>query len=409
MERTAMKSVALAIDGGVPVRTAPLPGWPHFDEADIEAVGEVLRSGRINYWTGDRCQAFEAAFAEHCGVKHAVALANGTIALDLALQVLGVGPGDEVIVTSRSFMASAAAPVLRGARAVFADVDADSQNITAATIAPHINERTRAIIVVHLAGWPCEMDAIMELAAKHGLKVVEDCAQAHGARYRGRPVGGIGDVGVFSFCQDKIMTTGGEGGMLVTDDDAMFDIAWSAKDHGKSRRAIAETADLPGFKWLHESFGTNGRLTEMQAVLGLRQLERLDLWHGRRTENAVALLSALSGTPGLRLPAPPGHVEHAWYKFYAFVRPEKLRDGWDRDRVKHAINVEGVPCFMGSCPEIYREKAFAGSGMEPRERFATARQLGQTSLMFMVHPTLGPDVMADTVAAVRKVLAAAVR
>lgn len=404
-----MKSVVLAIDGGTPVRSAPLPGWPHFDEADIAAVGEVLRSGRINYWTGDRCRAFEAAFAEHCGARHAVALANGTVALDLALQALGVGAGDEVIVTSRSFMASAAAPVLRGARAVFAEVDADSQNLTAETIAPHLTARTRAIIVVHLAGWPCEMDAIMSLAAEHGLQVIEDCAQANGARYRGRPVGGIGHIGVFSFCQDKIMTTGGEGGMLVTSDDNLFDLAWSLKDHGKSRRAIAETEGQPGFKWLHESFGTNGRLTEMQAVLGLRQLDCLDRWHGRRTENATALLGGLSGTRGLRLPAPPGHLEHAWYKFYGFVRPEQLRDGWDRDRVKHAINLEGVPCWMGSCPEIYREKAFAGTGMVPDERFPVSRQLGQTSLMFMVHPTLGPDEMRDTVAAVRKVLAAAVR
>lgn len=404
-----MRPVVLAVDGGLPVRAEPLPGWPHFDEADIEAVGEVLRSGRVNYWTGDRCAAFETAFAGHCGTRYAVSLANGTIALDMALQVLDVQAGDEVIVTSRSFMASAAAPVLRGARAVFADVDPDSQNVTAETIAPHITERTRAILVVHLAGWPCEMDGIMSLASAHGLKVIEDCAQAHGARYRGRPVGGIGHVGVYSFCQDKIITTGGEGGMLVTNDAILFDRVWSLKDHGKSRRAIAETENQPGFKWLHESFGTNGRMTEMQAVLGLRQLKRLDVWHGRRTENANALLKGLSSTPGLRLPVSPEHSEHAWYKFYAFVRPQKLRDGWDRDRVKHAINREGVPCWMGSCPEIYREKAFAGTGMAPRDRFPVAAELGRTSLMFMVHPTLGPAEMDDTIAAVRKVLGVAAR
>ncbi len=408
MERAAMQPVALAVDGGTPVRSTPLPMWPHFDEADIEAVGQVLRSGRINYWTGENCRAFEAAFARHCATRHAIALSNGTVALELALQVLGVGAGDEVIVTSRSFMASAAAPVLRGARAVFADVDEDSQNVTAETIAPQVTPRTRAIIVVHLAGWPCEMDEIMALAAAHGLKVIEDCAQAHAALYRGKPVGSIGHVGVFSFCQDKIMTTGGEGGMLVTNDDDLFDQAWSLKEHGKSRRAIVETAEQPGFKWLHESFGTNGRLTEMQAVLGLRQLDILERWHGRRTENAIALLVALSGTPGLRLPTPPGHVEHAWYKFYGFVRPEQLRDGWDRDRVKHAINREGVPCWMGSCPEIYREKAFAGTGMEPAERFPVAARLGETSLMFMVHPTLTAQEMKDTCKAVVKVMSAAV-
>ncbi|MBK8166441.1 MAG: DegT/DnrJ/EryC1/StrS family aminotransferase [bacterium] len=404
-----MQRMVLAVDGGTPVRAAALPAWPHFEEADIEAVGRVLRSGRINYWTGDLCRAFEAAYAEHCGTRHAVALANGTVALELALQALGVGIGDEVIVTSRSFMASASAPVLRGATAVFADVDPESQNLTVDTIAPHIGPRTKAIIVVHLAGWPCEMDGIMRLADAHGLRVIEDCAQAHGARYRGRPVGGIGHLGIFSFCQDKIITTGGEGGMLVTDDDGLFDRVWSLKEHGKSRRAIAETEKQPGFKWVHEGFGTNGRLTEMQAALGLNQLGRLDLWHGRRTENATALLLGLSGTPGLSLPVPPAHVEHAWYKFYGFVRPGQLRDGWDRDRVKHAINCEGIPCWMGSCPEIYREQAFVGSGMEPAARFPVAAELGVTSLMFMVHPTLGEQEMADTVAAVKKVLAVAAR
>lgn len=409
MEGTQMQRSALAVDGGVPVRSTPLPAWPHFEAADIDAVGQVLKSGRINYWTGELCRAFEAAYAEHCGTRHAVALANGTVALELALQALGVGPGDEVIVTSRSFMASASAPVLRGATAVFADVDPDSQNVTAETIEPHVGPRTKAVIVVHLAGWPCEMDPIMALAGRHGLSVIEDCAQAHGARYRGRPVGGFGHVGVFSFCQDKIITTGGEGGMLVTDDDGLFDRVWSLKEHGKSRRAMAETESLPGFKWVHEGFGTNGRLTEMQAALGLNQLERLDRWHGRRTENANTLLAGLSGTPGLRVPAPPPHVEHAWYKFYAFVRPAALREGWDRDRVKHAINREGIPCWMGSCPEIYREKAFAGTGMEPAARFPVAAELGATSLMFMVHPTLGPQDMADSVAAVQKVLAVAAR
>lgn len=404
-----MQRLALAVDGGTPVRTAPLPAWPHFEEADIEAVGQVLRSGRINYWTGDLCRRFEAAYAAHCGTRHAVALANGTVALEMALQALDVGPGDEVIVTSRSFMASASTPVLRGATAVFTDVDPDSQNLTAETIAPHLTARTKAIIVVHLAGWPCEMDAIMALADARGLRVIEDCAQAHGAQYRGRAVGGIGHIGVFSFCQDKIITTGGEGGMLVTDDDETFDRVWSLKEHGKSQRAIAETEALPGFKWVHEGFGTNGRLTEMQAALGLNQLERLGRWHDRRAQNAQALLAGLAGVPALRVPAPAAHLTHAWYKFYAFVRPERLRDGWDRDRVKHAINREGIPCWMGSCPEIYREKAFAGTGMEPAARFPVAAELGATSLMFMVHPTLGAPEMTDTVAAVKKVLSVAAR
>jgi dTDP-4-amino-4,6-dideoxygalactose transaminase len=409
MGEPVLDPVALAVDGGRPVRSEPFAAWPSFEPADAAAVGDVLLSGRVNYWTGEEGRLFEKEFAAHCGSRYGIALANGTVALELALLALGVGPGDEVIVTSRSFIASAAAPVLVGARAVFADVDRDSQNITAETIAPLITERTRAVIVVHLSGWPCEMDPILELASGRGVKVIEDCAQAHGARYRGRPVGGLGDVGVFSFCQDKIMTTGGEGGLLVTDDEDVWRRAWAYKDHGKSHRAVYETEHAPGFKWLHESLGTNWRMTELQAVLGRRQLQLLPDWHRRRSENAAVLNEGLRGLRGLRVPEVPAHCEHAWYKYYAFLDLDALGEGWTRDKVKHAINVEGVPCFMGSCPEIYRELAFASTDMALASRLPAAMELGRTSMQFLVHPTLGRAEMEDTVAAVRKVLAVAVR
>jgi dTDP-4-amino-4,6-dideoxygalactose transaminase len=372
-------------------------------------VAEVLRSGRVNYWTGDEGKAFEQEFAAHCGVEYGLALANGTVALELAMAALGIGPGDEVVVTPRSFMASASTVVLRGARAVFAEVDRDTQNITADTIAPLINERTRAIIPVHLAGLPCDMDPIMDLAASHGLFVIEDCAQAHGATYKGRPVGGIGHAGAFSFCQDKIMTTGGEGGLLVTDDEAVWRRAWAYKDHGKSHRTVYEVEHKPGFRYLHESMGTNWRLTEMQAVLGRRQLARLPEWHARRAANAAILAAGLRGIPGLRVPPVPDWAGHAWYKFYAFVEPDRLKEGWDRFRVKETISAEGIPCYSGSCPEIYLEKAFVAAGMGPAERLPVARELGETSLMFLVHPTLADADMADAVQATRKVMAAAVR
>lgn len=389
------------------VRLSNMTRWPHFDEEQLEAVNRVLRSGRVTYWTGHEGRAFEREFAQACGCRYAVALVNGTVALELALHVLDIGPGDEVIVTPRSFIASASAPVLRGAQPVFADVDPDSQAITAETVERALSPRTRAIIAVHLAGWPCEMAPLMELAREHGLKVIEDCAQAHGATYRGRPVGSFGDVAAFSFCQDKIMTSGGEGGMLLTNDEALWRRAWSYKDHGKSFEAAHRPADAPGFRWLHESFGTNWRMTEMQAAIGRMQLKRLPRWLERRRRNAAILEQCFSVVPGLRVTRPPADVGHAYYKYYAFVQPDRLAPGWDRDRIMRTITERGVPCFSGSCSEIYLEKAFEWSGLQPPERLPVARELGETSLMFLVHPTLADEDMARVCEAVQEVFAEA--
>lgn len=364
------------------------PSWPSFTQEEAERISEVLLSNRVNYWTGDEGRTFEREFAEATDCAHAVALANGTVALDLALHALGIGQGDEVVVTPRTFMASASSIVNSGARPVFADVDRDTQNITADSIRAALSPRTRAIICVHLAGWPCDMDPIMELAEERGLWVIEDCAQAHGATYRGRSVGSIGHVTAWSFCQDKIMTTGGEGGMLTTNDPAIWEKAWSYKDHGKSWNAVYNQQHSPGFRWVHESFGTNWRLTEMQSAIGRIQLTRLPAWVSRRRQNARVLDEYLSQSPAIRVPEVPADVGHAYYKYYAFVRPEHLAVGWSRDRIMQAIQAEGVPCFVGSCSEVYLEKAFQTAGLTPAERLPVARELGETSLMFPVHPTL---------------------
>ncbi|MDX1539876.1 MAG: DegT/DnrJ/EryC1/StrS aminotransferase family protein [Geminicoccaceae bacterium] len=378
--------------------------WPFFDDDERQAVDRVLRSGKVNYWTGEEGRAFEREFAAMCHAQHAIALANGTVALDLALEALDIGPGDEVVVTPRRFIASASCVVLRGARPVFADVEADSQAISARTIQPVLSSRTRAIIAVHLAGWPCEMDEIMALARGHGLHVIEDCAQAHGATYHGRPVGAIGDVGVFSFCQDKIMTTGGEGGMLVTQNEDLWRRAWAYKDHGKSFAAVYERDHPPGFRWLHESFGTNWRLTELQSAIGRVQLQKLERWVACRRRHAALLSEALGPLPALRVTVPPPHIGHAYYKYYAFVRPERLRPGWDRDRIMNAIVEQGVPCFTGSCSEMYLEKAFVDAGLGPPSALPTARALGETSLMWQVHPTLADDQVANAATVIRDVL-----
>jgi hypothetical protein len=369
------------------------PGWPSFSDEDVAAVCEVLRSGRVNYWTGDQGRLFEKEFSVHAGTDYAIALANGTVALELALYALDIGPGDEVITSCRTFIASASAIVMRRAIPVLADIDPDSQNITAETIARVITARTRAIIVVHLAGWPCEMDAILALARQHGLKVIEDCAQAQGALYRGRPIGSLGDAGAFSFCQDKIMTTGGEGGMLTTSDPALWEKAWAYKDHGKSYRAVYKGPHRRGFNWLHESFGTNWRMTEMQAALGRRALSRLAGWVTARRRNARILTQAFRGLAAVRITEPPPHVRHAYYKYYVFLRPEKLRPGWNRQRILEAFADRGIPALTGSCSEIYLEKAFANARLAPPGRLPVARELGETSLMFLVHPTLDEQDM----------------
>ena len=392
----------LAIEGGNAIRSAALPPWPHFEADEIEAATRVLRSGKINYWTGDEGRQFESEYAAYVGTKYAVAVANGTVGLELALYALGIGPGDDVITTSRTFIASASCVVMRGARPVMADVDRESQNVTAETIRKALTPRTRAIIAVHLAGWPCDMDAMLELANQHGLKVIEDCAQAHGARYKGRPVGSMGHINSFSFCQDKILTTGGEGGMVTTSDETLWQRAWSFKDHGKSYDAVYKRQHGPGFRWLHEQFGTNWRLTEMQSAMGRVLLRKLDTHVEIRRNHAAKLNRAFSSVPALRTTLPPCDSYHAYYKYYAFLRPELLRSGWNRDRILNAITAEGVPCFSGSCSEIYLEKAF--DGMRPAQRLAVARELGESSLMFLVHPTLSQRDIEHTIEAVLKVM-----
>ena len=406
----------------------PFSPWPSFTSEEADAVHRVVMSNKVNYWTGTETREFEKEFAAWCGTSHAVALANGTLALDVALKALGVGPGDEVVVTPRTFIASISCVVNAGAVPVFADVDIESGNLSAQTISAVITPKTKAVICVHLAGWPCDMDPIMELADKHHFKVIEDCAQAHGAIYKGRSVGSIGHVGAWSFCQDKIMTTGGEGGMVTTNDEGLWRAMWSFKDHGKSYEAVYERKHPPGFRWLHESFGTNWRMLEMQAAIGRIQLLRMPDWTAKRQLNASTLattLHAFSSEDGpVRLPkfgctfcvggcgasgtmtCNTGCV-HGHYKFYAYVRSQNLSNGWSRDRIIEAINSQGVPCFQGSCTEVYLEKAFDDTGWRPSQRLSVAREVGETSLMWLVHPTLTDSEIAKTCEVVHQVMSQA--
>jgi dTDP-4-amino-4,6-dideoxygalactose transaminase len=386
----------------------PFSPWPSFTQEEADATARVILSNKVNYWTGTECREFEKEFAAWTGTNHAIALANGTVALDLALHGLQIGAAnggnafDEVIVAPRTFIASVSCVINAGATPVFADINRDSGTICAETIDKVISGNTKAIIVVHLGGWPCDMDPIMELASRHGIKVIEDCAQAHGALYRGRSVGSIGHVGAWSFCQDKIMTTGGEGGMVTTNDRDVWSRMWSFKDHGKSFDAVFNRDHAPGFRWVHETIGTNWRMLEVQAAIGRIQLKRMDEWTTARERNAEMLRTALAEFAGdggaLRLPEIRCHGcngcdarserRHAYYKFYAYVRQENLGPGWNRDRIVQEINKAGVPCYQGSASEVYLEKAFDHVPGRPAERLPVARELGETSIMLLVHPTL---------------------
>jgi dTDP-4-amino-4,6-dideoxygalactose transaminase len=379
--------------------------WPSFTEAEAEAVKQVVLSNKVNYWTGTEGRDFEKEFAVWSDSEYAVALANGTLALDVALKAVGVGSTDDIIVTPRTFLASVSSVVMAGANPIFAEVDLNSQNITSETIEAVLTPNTKAVIVVHLGGMPAEMDAIMALSKKHGFYVIEDCAQAHGARYKGRSVGSIGHIGAWSFCQDKIMSTGGEGGMVTTNDKALWSSMWAYKDHGKSYETVYQKEHPPGFRWLHESFGSNLRMTEMQAAIGRIQLKRMNSWHQARQANAENILEVCREfQTSLRVPNISDCIEHAWYKCYVFVHQGGLRVGWNRDRIMNEINSLGIPCYQGSCSEVYLEKAFENTGYRPKNRLPVAKELGETSLMFLVHPALTEKEIEITCTGIRRVM-----
>jgi dTDP-4-amino-4,6-dideoxygalactose transaminase len=405
--------------------------WPFFSKDEINAVVDILKSNRVNYWTGETCRLFENEFASWTGAQYAVALSNGTLALDASLIALNIGPGDEIIVTPRTFIASVSCVVNVGGNPVFADVDLNSGNISAKTIAPLITSKTKAIICVHLAGHPCDMDPILNLASKHNLYVIEDCAQAHGAKYKGKSVGTIGDIGAWSFCQDKIISTGGEGGMITTNNKDIWSKIWSLKDHGKSFDAVYFNNHPKGFRWLHESFGHNWRMLEMQAAIGLMQLKKISEWQQKRAQNTSEIRDVFLSHCGekgvIRLPFLrcsscsknefgecvidncQTDCVHANYKLYAFVRSENLAVGWSRDRIIEEITKKGVPCFQGTCSEVYLEKAFDSTPWRPSLRLPNAKELGETSLMFLVHPTLMKNEIDLSRRVISEVLTASTR
>ena len=388
--------------------------WPYFEEDEIQAVVNVLKSGKINQWTGGEVISFEKEFADYIGAKYAIALANGSVALDLALISLDIKKGDEIIVTPRTFIASVSCIVLRGAIPVFVDVDSESQNIALENIKKAVTKKTKAVIAVHLAGWPCEMENIQKYCKENSIYLIEDCAQSHGSMVNGKKTGSYGDCAIFSFCQDKIMTTGGEGGMLLTNDSSLWEKAWSYKDHGKSYNEIFSMDRPIGFQWHYNSFGTNFRMTEMQAALGRVILKKLDGWIDKRRHLAELLNNEFASTPGLRVTLPPAHIKHSYYKYYIFIVPDELKDGWNRNKILDVFQKLKIFCSPGVCPEIYLEKAFERYPYKISQikkyknyvitRLPVAKLLGETSLMFLVHPTLNSEMILHSAKNVRQVM-----
>ena len=387
--------------------------WPAYSEKEIEKISKILRSGKVNYWTGKECRKFEKEFAEFTGTKYAVALANGTLALELALKAIGIKKSDEVIVTSRTFLASVSSIIELGAKPVFADVDKNTQNLDVTEIRKKITTKTKAIMCVHLAGWPNEMDEILKISKEYKLKVIEDCAQAHGAIYKNKSVGGIGDIGCWSFCQDKIMTTGGEGGMVTTNNKKFWEYMWSYKDHGKSYKKMTKPAKGQGFRWVHDSFGSNYRMTEIQAAIGRNQIKQMSKWTKIRNKYQAQIWQSASRFDALRVPnfqclscecqTKMGCV-HGAYKCYVFIKQEKLKSGWSREKIIREINLRNINCFSGSCSEVYLEKAFHDSKFKPKHRLKNAKELGDSSLMFLVHPTLSQQDIDATCNALSEVM-----
>lgn len=364
--------------------------WPFYDNDERVAVQEVMMSGRVNQWTGHHVKEFEKEFAEYVGTEYAVAVSNGTVALDLILGSFQSDPHrDEILVTSRTFMASVSSIVLAGFVPVFVDVDPETGNICPKDIARKISNRTVAIMCVHLAGLPCDMDPIIDIGAEYGVLIIEDCAQAHGAEYKGRKVGSLGHVAAWSFCQDKIMSTAGEGGMVTTNIPELYKHIWEFKDHGKSLDKISTPNPSKGFRFIHDSFGSNYRMTEIQAAVGRLQLKKLDYWIQIRNLNADYLDETLSQYSAVTVVRhTTADVLHAKYKHYAYVNPEGLREGWDRQRIIDELTKLGVPVYTGSCSEVYLEDAFLKVGLAPQVSLPNALKLGETSLMFLVHPTI---------------------
>ena len=406
----------LAIDGGRKVRTEPWPAWPVYDEAEIELIAQILRSGKTHFRHSNVSADFEKRFAEWNGTKHAICCNSGTSAIHMALAAGGVGPGDEVIVPPRTFIGTVSPVLYLNAVPVFADINPRTHNIAPDAIRGAVTERTKAIVPVHLAGLPCAMDEIMTIADEHGLLVVEDCAQAHGAEHNGRKVGAIGHVNAFSMQDSKILNTTGDGGMVTTDSDEYAEFCRQFRNHGFLTTRKLDDLDV----YIHPNMGYNYRMTEIQAAVGLKAMDRVDGYIATRRRNAAALTRAIEDVDGLLPMAEPPGCTCTYYRYYCTMEPDRFTT--DRNAFVRALLAEGVAANLGTSAELYLQEFFqkkAAHSWDPRiydgdvdyARLAcpAAREVGRTTFGLEVAPPATEEDMADTVAALRKVAGAYAR
>lgn len=390
--------------------------YPYFDSKTIKKVEEILRSGKVNYWTGNECKQFEKNFSTYVGNKYSVAVSNGSVALEIALKALNLKKKDKIIVTPRSFIISASCVLNLGLRPIFADVD-DNGNLSIEGIEKVYNKNVKAIILVHLNGLSCDLDPILKFVNKNKIYLIEDCSQAHGAIYKGKKVGSFADISIWSFCQDKIISTGGEGGMISTNKKKLWLKCWSYKDHGKNYNSIFYKKHKTGFRWLHDDLGSNYRMTEMQAAIGREQLKTLDRQIQIRNKIAKIYLKELKNyylqynllqKPDFKCQTCPfkqndkscNKCKHAFYRLNLYINPKKI----SQIKLISQLNKNNICCGVGSCPEIYREKIFKRLNSYPKKRLPNAKLLGQRSITFPNNPYKNLKKIKSEINTIKKIL-----
>tara|TARA_B100000900_G_scaffold400922_1_gene405044 strand:- start:5727 stop:6899 length:1173 start_codon:yes stop_codon:yes gene_type:complete len=379
--------------------------WPSFTKEEGDAVKRILLSNKVNYLFGGEGKRFEKNFSDFTNSKFSLALANGTLALDLCLRAIGIKKGDEVIVTGRTFIASASCISLLGGKPVFVDVNINSQNIDLISIKKALTKKTKAVICVHFAGFPCDMPSIIKFAKHNKLFVIEDCAQAHGARIAGKSVGSFGDINAWSFCNDKIMTTGGEGGMITTNNPSLFKKAASFNNHGKNLTKFFDLSDkkISMFPYIHDSLGLNYRMTEMQSAIGNIQLSRIQKWNQIRNRNAEVIINKIKNLNIVKVPKINSEFNHAFYKLYLVLQSEFIKSGFSRDDIIDEITKRGVSVSFGASGRVFLEKGFKTYKTIPKG-LPNSTYLEQNSLMFEVHPTITLEEIRLTASKIYDVL-----
>ena len=367
--------------------------WPQHSFDEIKKTISILKSGKTNYLYGNEGELFEREFAKFSDTKFAVALSNGTVALDLAIKSLNLKKNSEILVTPRSFIASASCILLNNLKPKFIDVESQSHNISSSHIIKNINKKTSAIICVHLGGMPCNMIEIMQIAKKYNLYVIEDCSQAHGAKINNKSVGSFGDIATWSFCYDKIISTAGEGGMITTNNKKLYEYCWSYKDHGKDRYKyrLSKKVNDGKFKFLHDILGSNYRLTEIQSAIGRIQLKKIKKNKLRRNNISKLIIQKFKNSKLYSFQKSDFNYEHAYYRLYININKKNvLPKVYNLHFIKYLISNK-ISSGVGTSSEIYKEKSFKNLKVSSKN-FKNSQYLKKYSFAIFVNQSMSSKV-----------------